>query len=127
VPVAIISIVDHDRIWFKAHHGTDVTEIGRDPGLCASAILQDGPWIVNDATHDARTLANPLVAGDFGLQFYAGIPLRTPDGYNLGTFCILDREPRDFSEDETRTLEDLAALVMNDLELRLRGRELAAG
>jgi len=127
VPVAIISVVDHDRIWFKAHHGTDVTEIGRDPGLCASAILQDGPWIVNDATHDARTLANPLVAGDFGLQFYAGIPLRTPDGYNLGTFCILDREPRDFSEEETRTLEDLAALVMNDLELRLRGRELAAG
>lgn len=126
VPVAIVSIVDHDRIWFKAHHGTDVTEIGRDPGLCASAILQDGPWIVNDAVTDPRTLANPLVAGEFGLQFYAGVPLRTPDGYNLGTLCILDREPREFSAEDTRTLEDLAAIVMNDLDMRLQSREAAA-
>ncbi|WP_237739664.1 GAF domain-containing serine/threonine-protein kinase [Arthrobacter sp. TB 26] len=126
VPVAIVSVVDHDRIWFKAHHGTDVTQIGRDPGLCASAILQDGAWIVEDATRDPRTLANPLVAGEFGLQFYAGVPLRTPDGYNLGTFCILDREPREFSAADTRTLEDLAAIVMNDLEMRLQSREAIA-
>ena len=126
VPVAIVSVVDHDRIWFKAHHGTDVTEIGRDPGLCASAILQDGPWIVEDAVTDPRTLANPLVAGEFGLQFYAGVPLRTPDGYNLGTFCILDREPREFTAEDTRTLEDLAAIVMNDLEMRLQSRAAIA-
>lgn len=123
VPVAIVSIVDHDRIWFKAHHGTDVTQIGRDPGLCASAILQDGPWIIEDAARDARTLANPLVAGEFGLQFYAGVPLRTPDGHNLGTFCILDREPRQFSDDDARALEDLAAIVMHDLEQRLHSRD----
>jgi tRNA A-37 threonylcarbamoyl transferase component Bud32 len=123
VPVAIVSVVDHDRIWFKAHHGTDVTQIGRDPGLCASAILQDGPWIVEDAARDPRTLSNPLVAGEFGLQFYAGVPLRTPDGFNLGTFCILDREPREFTAEDTRTLEDLAAIVMNDLEMRLQSRE----
>lgn len=122
VPVAIVSVVDHDRIWFKAHHGTDVTQIGRDPGLCASAILQDGPWVVEDAVTDPRTLSNPLVAGEFGLQFYAGVPLRTPDGFNLGTFCILDREPREFSAEDTRTLEDLAAIVMNDLEMRLQSR-----
>ncbi len=85
VPVAIVSVVDHDRIWFKAHHGTEVTQIGRDPGLCASAILQDDVWVIEDAVRDPRTLANPLVAGEFGLQFYAGVPLRTPDGYNLGT------------------------------------------
>lgn len=128
VPVAIVSVVDHDRIWFKAHHGTDVGEIGRDPGLCASAILQDDAWVVPDARTDPRTLANPLVAGEFGLQFYAGVPLRTPDGYNLGTFCILDREPREFTAEDTRTLEDLAAIVMNDLELRLQSRSaLAAG
>ena len=126
VPVAIVSVVDHDRIWFKAHHGTEVTQIGRDPGLCASAILQDGPWIVEDATRDARTLSNPLVAGEFGLQFYAGVPLRTPDGFNLGTFCILDREPREFTAEDTRTLEDLAAIVMNDLEMRLQGRQAIA-
>jgi serine/threonine protein kinase len=123
VPVAIVSVVDHDRIWFKAHHGTDVTEIGRDPGLCASAILQDDPWVIESAATDPRTLANPLVAGDFGLQFYAGVPLRTPDGYNLGTFCILDREPRRFSAEDTRMLEDLAGIVMNDLELRLQSRD----
>ncbi|WP_326966515.1 GAF domain-containing serine/threonine-protein kinase [Arthrobacter sp. CG_A4] len=123
VPVAIVSVVDHDRIWFKAHHGTDVTEIGRDPGLCASAILQDDTWVIESAATDPRALANPLVAGEFGLQFYAGVPLRTPDGYNLGTFCILDREPRQFTAEDTRTLEDLAAIVMNDLELRLQSRE----
>lgn len=128
VPVAIVSVVDHDRIWFKAHHGTDVGEIGRDPGLCASAILQDDVWVVPDALTDPRTLANPLVAGEFGLQFYAGVPLRTPDGYNLGTLCILDREPREFTAEDARTLEDLAAIVMNDLELRLQSRSaLAAG
>lgn len=126
VPVAIVSVVDHDRIWFKAHHGTEVTQIGRDPGLCASAILQDGPWIIEDAAGDARTLSNPLVAGEFGLQFYAGVPLRTPDGFNLGTFCILDREPRHFTAEDTRTLEDLAAIVMNDLEMRLQSREAIA-
>jgi tRNA A-37 threonylcarbamoyl transferase component Bud32 len=123
VPVAIVSVVDHDRIWFKSHHGTEVSEIGRDPGLCASAILGDEAWIVEDAARDPRTLANPLVAGEFGLQFYAGVPLRTPDGYNLGTFCILDRKPRAFSDEDTRMLEDLAAIVMNDLELRLQSRE----
>jgi tRNA A-37 threonylcarbamoyl transferase component Bud32 len=128
VPVAIVSVVDHDRIWFKAHYGTDVGEVGRDPGLCASAILQHDAWVVPDAVSDPRTLANPLVAGEFGLQFYAGVPLRTPDGYNLGTFCILDREPREFTAEDVRTLEDLAAIVMNDLELRLQSRSaLAAG
>jgi tRNA A-37 threonylcarbamoyl transferase component Bud32 len=126
VPVAIVSVVDHDRIWFKAHHGTEITEIGRDPGLCASAILQDETWIIENAATDPRTLANPLVAGEFGLQFYAGAPLRTPDGYNLGTICILDREPRSFTAEDARTLEDLAAIVMNDLELRLQSREAIA-
>jgi GAF domain-containing protein len=119
VPIAIVSIVDHDRIWFKSHHGTDVDQIGRDPGLCASAILQDDPWIITNAPADPRTLTNPLVAGEFGLQFYAGVPLRTPDGYNLGTMCVLDREARTFSAEDVRSLEDLAAIVMNDLEMRL--------
>lgn len=124
VPVAIVSIVDHDRIWFKSHHGLDVTEIGRDPGLCASAILFDEPWIVEGARHDPRALANPLVASEFGLQFYAGAPLRTRDGFNLGTLCVLDFEPRTVTEEEIRTLEDLAAVVMSELELRLETRRL---
>jgi serine/threonine protein kinase len=117
-PVAIVSVVDHDRIWFKSHHGLDIDEIGRDSGLCASAILHDGPWVVEGARTDPRTLLNPLVASDFGLQFYAGVPLTTHDGYNLGTLCVLDFEPRTISDDQLATLEDLAAMVMSELELR---------
>jgi hypothetical protein len=66
VPVAIVSVIDHDRIWFKSRHGLDVEEIGHDLGLCVSCILQDAPWVIEDARNDARTLANPLVAGEFG-------------------------------------------------------------
>jgi GAF domain-containing protein len=94
VTIAIGSVVDHDRIWFKSHHGIQISQVDRDPGLCASAILQDEPWIIRDATADTRALSNPLVADGFGLQFYAGVPLRTRDGYNLGTICVLDRQPR---------------------------------
>ena len=122
VPIAIVSIVDSDRIWFKAHHGVDVPEIGRDPGLCASAILGDGAWVVENAAADPRTLANPLVAGELGLRFYAGAPLTTHDGYNLGTLCVIDREPRAFSAADEATLTDLAAVVMDELELRLASR-----
>ena len=64
-PIAIISVVDEDRIWFKSHHGLQVNEIARDPGLCASAILSDAPYVLNDASIDPRSLANPLVAGEF--------------------------------------------------------------
>ena len=125
VPIAIVSVVDHDRIWFKSHHGVEISQVDRDPGLCASAILQDDPWIIHDATADPRALSNPLVAGELGLQFYAGVPLRTSDGYNLGTLCILDREPRTLSDHELTTLEDLAAIVMHDLEQRLESRRTA--
>lgn len=119
VPIAIVSIVDTDRIWFKSHHGLDdVSQIDREPGLCASAILHETPWVVTDAQHDPRTLANPLVAGGFGLRFYVGVPLTTYDGYNLGTLCVLDKTPRPASDREIAVLEKLAALVMDELELR---------
>jgi phosphoserine phosphatase RsbU/P len=127
VPIAIVSIVDTDRIWFKAHHGLEgVTEIGRDPGLCASAVLGHEPWVVVDAGTDPRTLANPLVAGEFGLRFYVGAPLTTSDGHNLGTLCVLDRKPREVTTSETRILADLASLVIDQLELRLSARRAVA-
>lgn len=119
VPIAIISVVDEDRIWFKSHHGLDAQQIGRDPGLCASAILSVAPHILPDATKDVRSLANPLVAGDFGLRFYAGVPLRTSDGYNLGTLCVIDKEPRTIDQAQIDDLTDLASVVMDQLELRL--------
>ncbi len=119
VPISIISIVDRDRIWFKSRYGVNVEQIGRDPGLCASAILRPDPHILVDATKDIRSLANPLVAGEFALRFYAGVPLRTSDGYNLGTLCVIDKEPRPIDEAQIEDLKDLASLVMDQLEFRL--------
>lgn len=127
VPIAIVSVVDTDRIWFKAHHGLpDVTQIDREPGLCASAILGHEPWVITDAPSDPRTMANPLVAGDFGLRFYAGVPLTTSDGFNLGTICVLDTNPREVTEREMATLTDLADIVVDELELRLSARATVA-
>lgn len=125
VPIAIVSIVDEDRIWFKSHHGLDSDETERTPGLCASAILHDSPWLVTDARNDPRAMANPLVAGDLGLQFYAGVPLRTADGHALGTLCIIDRVPRVMTAPEVQTLEDLAAVVVDELELRLASKRVS--
>ncbi len=121
-PIAIISIVDSDRIWFKSHHGVDAEQIPRDSGLCASAIMQKEPWLINDAQLDPRTISNPLVAGDFGLQFYLGIPLETQNGFNLGTLCVLDFEPRSVSDDQIANLQELARIVMDQMELRLAAR-----
>jgi two-component sensor histidine kinase len=123
VPIAIVSLVDHDRIWFKSHHGLDVQQIDRGPGLCASAILQDEPWVLTNAKTDVRSLTNPLVAGEFGLRFYVGVPLRTRDGFNLGTLCVIDREPRTVSEKQIERLKNLAAMVMDQMELRLSARQ----
>jgi GAF domain-containing protein len=123
VPIALVTIVDEDRIWFKAKTGLeDVSEIPRSPGLCASAILQESPYIVEEARKDPRTLANPLVAGQFGLQFYAAAPLRTGDGHRLGTLCLIDREPRMFSPKQAGVLQKLADVVMDEMELRLSAR-----
>lgn len=119
VPIAIISLVDTDRIWFKSHHGLSVNQINRDPGLCASAILSSDPYVVENAIEDPRTLANPLVAGDFGLRFYAAAPLQTDENYNLGTLCIIDRTPRSFSEEEKKILKQLSDIVMDEMEMRL--------
>jgi GAF domain-containing protein len=123
VPISIVSVVDEGRIWFKSARGVEgVSEIDREPGLCASAILQDEVWVVKRADLDARTLANPLVAGDFGLRFYAGAPLKTADGHNLGTICVIDRSPRAITAEESETLADLARVVVDELELRLAAR-----
>ena len=122
VPVAIITLVDTDRIWFKSSYGLDVDEIPRDPGLCSSAIMADDIYIVENAKIDSRTLANPLVAGLMGLQFYAAAPLKSRDGYNLGTFCIIDRTPRTLDARESSMLRKLSKIVMAQVELRLQSR-----
>jgi DNA-binding CsgD family transcriptional regulator/GAF domain-containing protein len=127
VPVSIVSVVDEDRIWFKSRVGVeDLEEVARDPGLCASAILHDDVWVIENAAADPEALANPLVAGEAGFRFYAGAPLKTADGHKLGTLCILDRKPRELNDEQKARLQDLAALVMDELELRIAAREVAA-
>ncbi|WP_334663951.1 GAF domain-containing SpoIIE family protein phosphatase [Streptomyces cyaneofuscatus] len=119
-PVATVTIVDEDRIWFKATHGLEgVSEIGRDPGLCASAVLTDDTTLIPDTLLDPVACSNPLVAGPMGVRFYAAAPIITADGYRLGTVNILDTRPREISEADTATLGDLAAVVRDQLELRL--------
>lgn len=88
--------------------------------------MQHEPWIVHDAKTDPRALANPLVAGEFGLQFYFGIPLRTHDGFNLGTLCVIDFAPRVPGEHDVAVLTNLAGVVMDELELRLSARNAIA-
>ncbi|WP_367871764.1 ATP-binding protein [Luteolibacter sp. Populi] len=124
VPIALATLVDTDRIWFKSKIGLDVEQIDRAPGLCASAILNDAAYIVNNAALDPRTLANPLVAGEFGLRFYAAAPLQTHDGFNLGTLCVIDREPRQIDEQEVEILRTLAGLIMDQMELRIASRRI---
>ena len=124
VPIVIASLVDTDRIWFKSHHGLAISEIERVPGLCASAILGNDPYIISDALHDPRTLTNPLVAGDFGLRFYAAVPLKTYDNFNLGTLCCLDFKPRTLTKAQIATIETLAKVIMDQMELRLAARRV---
>lgn len=120
VPIALVTIVDHDRIWFKSRYGLEeVEQVDRAPGLCASAILHGEAYVIEEARNDPRSLANPLVAGKFGLQFYAAAPLRTTDGHRLGTLCIIDREPRVFSPRQAELLQRLAEIVMDAMELRI--------
>jgi sigma-B regulation protein RsbU (phosphoserine phosphatase) len=118
-PIATVTLVDEDRIWFKACHGlAGVREVPREPGLCASAVLSDEAYVVTDARTDTRTLNNSLVRGELGLQFYAAAPLVTHDGYRLGTINVIDHEPRKISDDEIATLRDLAAVVVDEIEVR---------
>jgi two-component sensor histidine kinase len=125
-PVSIISIVDTNRIWFKSHHGLDINEIAREAGLCATAIFASEPYIVNDAQTDPRTSGNSLVTGGFGLRFYAGIPLQTSDDERLGTLCVIDTKPRTVEPNLISDLQDLAAVVMDQMELRLSARRAVA-
>ena len=119
-PMATVGIVDRDRVWFKAVRGLPgVSQIARGPGLCASAILRDTPYVVTDAHTDPAAAANPLVRGEPGVRFYAAAPITTADGHRLGTVSVLDTRPRDATEEQLDILSDLAALVAQELERRL--------
>jgi signal transduction histidine kinase/DNA-binding NarL/FixJ family response regulator len=127
VPLATVSIVDTDRIWFKSHYGLPaIAETPRERGLCGSAVLHTGPWVLTDATDDAAAVDNALVAGTPGVRFYAGVPLSTPGGHNVGTLCVMGTEPREVTPAEIAHLTDLAFLVMHQLEVRLLAQRTVA-
>ncbi|MGP3981225.1 PP2C family protein-serine/threonine phosphatase [Streptomyces sp. KR80] len=120
VPVATVTIVDTDRIWFKAGHGLNgMTQVSREPGMCATAILADEALVVPDTLTDPVAHAHPLVTGPTQIRFYAGAPITTAEGHRLGTVNILDCKPRQLTAADIATLTDLAAIVLNELELRL--------
>jgi len=125
VPIAIISIVDKDRIWFKSKYGVDVQEVSRDIGLCAQAVLSDGLYTVEDMFIDPEIALNPLRLGDVDLRFYAALPLKTIDNFNLGAFCLIDKVPRKFGSEDESILSDLRDLVMDQIELKLASRLIA--
>lgn len=115
VPISLVSLVDEQRQWFKSTQGLDARETPRDISFCGHAVLGDEVFVVPDARQDRRFFDNPLVSGDPNIRFYAGCPLRALNGRKLGTVCIIDRQPREFSEEDSRILSDLTLMVEREL------------
>ena len=126
VPTVLISLVDESRAWFKSSVGFEAREVPRDATICSFAVLSDEPLIVPDTQLDERFACNPFVQCEPGLRFYAGAPLLSHDGFNLGTLCLLDTVPRaPLTAEQQATLVDLAAMVVDELELRLAAQQIA--
>lgn len=115
VPIALVSLVDGERQWFKGRVGLDLCETPRDVSFCGHTILQEGLLVVEDALHDPRFHDNPLVTDGPGIRFYAGVPLTLPCGHRIGSLCIIDSEPREFDAFDRKILRSLRDLVVQEL------------
>ncbi|HUD28092.1 MAG TPA: sensor domain-containing diguanylate cyclase, partial [Novosphingobium sp.] len=118
VPISAVTLVDRDRQWFKAISGLDASETPRSESFCAHAIGQRTPLLIADATQDPRVADYPAVTGDAHVRSYAGVPLVTSDGYNVGALCAVDTKAREFTEGELAILRNFASIVVNEMELR---------
>lgn len=123
MPIALVSLIGRDRQFFKAKIGLDICETAREHSFCAHAVAADSVLVVLDASKDSRFSANPFVVGPPFIRFYAGAPLASASGHSIGTVCVIDTEPRTtFSDNERKNLQDIAALVMQQMEVRRLGR-----
>lgn len=114
-PIALVSLVDADRQWFKSAQGLDAPETPRNISFCGHAILDDKIMVVNDAAEDQRFCDNPLVCNDPNIRFYAGYPLSAPDGSRVGTLCVIDRVPREITAEQAQLLRELGRMVEEEL------------
>jgi diguanylate cyclase (GGDEF)-like protein len=121
VPIALISLVDRQRQWFLSRVGLETDETPREQAFCAHTICSDDVMVVSDATEDERFKDNPLVTGNPNIRFYAGVPLQTRSGFNLGTLCVISPQPRQLAGGEHQLLQDLAGMVTQYLESRRNG------
>ncbi|MEC7133780.1 MAG: GAF domain-containing protein [Pseudomonadota bacterium] len=123
-PIALISLIDPNRQWFKSRVGLDAEETSRDIAFCSHAILQSDVFEIPNATLDPRFHDNPLVTGAPDIRFYAGAPLITPSGHAIGTLCAIDSKPRKLTETQKASLQTLSKSVVAHLELKRKNREL---
>jgi hypothetical protein len=121
-PIALVGIAEKDRIWFKSRYGTDLAEFPRMRN--SDGVEPQRFWVINDASADPLMAQHPLVAGEFGMRFCAVVPLVSPDGQALGMLAVIDTVPREITDEQIATLEDLAGIVVDELELRLGARTL---
>jgi GAF domain-containing protein len=125
VPIALMTLVDERRQWFKSRKGFSATETPREISFCTHTIMDTKPLVVKDAQQDERFRDNPIVTDEPGVRFYAGAPLITSDGHALGTICVADTQPRELSHSQVSALETLARQAVSQMELRRMTRELA--
>jgi GAF domain-containing protein len=126
VPVALVSLVDERRQWFKSRHGLQASQTPREVAFCDHVVRSGEPLVVEDALADPRFRDNPLVTGDPYVRFYAGVPLRVPQGVVLGTLCAIDHQPRTLDAEQLQTLRELGDLAVQQLVLHQRERALQA-
>lgn len=118
-PIALVSFVDKEEVLFPGNFGMEGTmSTPRGISLCSLAVLEESPTVFHDGLKEPCLLSNPLVAGEFGLRFYAGAPIVTTEGYAIGTVCIVDKEPREFGKQEVDLLKEFAQTAMRELEIR---------
>ncbi|MCW3797534.1 sensor domain-containing diguanylate cyclase [Sphingomonas sp. BN140010] len=118
VPMCAVSLIDEGRQWFKSRQGVDAAETPRNMAFCDHTIRSRTLLVVEDAAADPRFAANPLVTGGPGIRSYAGVPLTTPDGYNVGALCVIDRQARTFTDHDLDVLARFAGLIVEQMELR---------